>query len=312
MNLIENVLRNSILLKPGENVLIIFDEEKEDIANLFFKNCEKLRAEVYSSKIKVREETQREPPFAIKEAMKFSDVILAITSISLTHTKAVREARIFGARIASMPGISEKMFPALNVNYKKLSNECKRFAKIFEKAKTIRVKTKIGTNIVLKKGKRKVQVDDGILDKPGSLHNLPAGEVGIAPLENSSYGKIIFDTCMVGVGKIKFPIEVEVKKGKIIKISGDKEAEKLKEILRKADKNSKVLCEFSVGMNKKAKIIGEILNDEKAYSTCHFAFGDNKNIGGKNESKVHIDGVIKNPTIWFDDKLVMKNGRLIA
>ncbi len=311
MNLIENILKNSVLLKPGENVLIVFDEEKEDIASLFFKSCEKLGAEVYSSKIKVRKETEREPPLAIKEAMKFSDVVLAITSISLTHTKAVREARKYGARIATMPGINKRMFPALNLNYKKLSEECKKFAKIFEKAKIIKIKTKLGSNVILKKGKRKVQVDDGILDKPGSLHNLPAGEVGIAPLENSSYGKIVFDTCVVGVGKIKTPIEVDVRKGKIVKIFGREEAKKLKEILRKAGKNSKVLCEFSVGMNRKAKIIGNVLNDEKAYGTCHFAFGNNKSIGGKNESKVHIDGVLKSPDIWFDDKLIMKNGRLV-
>ncbi|MFH7882604.1 MAG: aminopeptidase [Candidatus Aenigmatarchaeota archaeon] len=311
MNLIENVLRNAILLKPKENVLIIFDEEKEKIANLFFKSCEKIGAEVYSSKIKIRRETKREPPFAIKEAMKFSDVVLAITSISLTHTKAVREARRHGARIATMPGINEKMFPTLNVNYKKLAEECNKFSKIFEKTKEIRVKTKLGTDLILRKGKRKVQVDDGILDKPGSLHNLPTGEVGIAPIENSANGKIVFDVCMVGIGKIKTPIKVEVKNGKIIKIFGGNEAKKLKNIFKKADKNAKILCEFSIGMNRRAKIIGEVLNDEKAFGTCHVAFGDNKSIGGRNGSKVHLDGVIKKPTILFDSKLIMKNGKLI-
>ena len=312
MKVIENVIKNAILLKPNENVLIIYDEDKKKIADLFFKACEELGAEVYSSKIRRREETKREPPLAIKEAMKFSDVILAITSISLTHTKAVREARKYGARIASMPGINEKMFPALNVDYKELAKECKAIARLFEKARRIKIKTKLGTDLALEKGRRKVQIDDGILDKPGSLHNLPAGEVGIAPLEDSASGKVVIDTCMVGVGKISSPIEIEVKRGKIVKISGKEEARKLKRILRKADKNAKILCEFSIGMNRRAKLIGEVLNDEKAFGTCHVAFGDNKSIGGRNESKVHLDGVIKRPSVWFDEKLIMENGKLVV
>ncbi len=312
MKCIENVVKNAILLKPKESVLIVYDEPKEKIANLFFKACEKFKAEVCAVKIKKRKETQREPPKAIAEAMKFSEVVLGITSISLTHTQAVRKARKYGARIATMPGINEKMFPALSVDYKKLAEECKKLAKIFEKTRKIRVKTRIGTNLVLEKGKRKVQIDDGLLDKPGSLHNLPAGEVGIAPLENSANGIIIFDTCIVGIGKVFNPVKVEVKKGKIVRIEGKEEANKLRKIFRKADKNSKILCEFSIGMNKKAKLIGEVLNDEKAFGTCHVAFGDNKSIGGKNKSNVHIDGVIQNPSIWFDEKLIMKNGKLVV
>ncbi len=308
---IENTVKNAILLKPNENALIVCDEKKEKIANLFFKVCEKFGAEVSLVKIKEREETEREPPLPIKEAMKYSDIILAITTISLTHTKAVREARKNGARIASMPSINEKMFSALDVDYKKLVKYCKKVAKLYENVKEIKIKTRKGTDLILKCKGRKVQIDDGILDKPGSLHNLPAGEVGIAPLENSANGKIVFDTCVVGVGKLKNPIEVRVKNGKIVKISGKDEAKKLMRILKKADRNAKILCEFSLGTNPKAKIIGNVLNDEKVLGTCHVAFGDNKSMGGKNESNVHIDGVIQKPTIWFDDKLIMKDGAFI-
>ena len=308
---IENTVKNAILLKPKESVLIVCDEKKEKIANLFFKICKKFGAEVSLVKIKEREETEREPPLAIKEAMKYSDIILAITTISLTHTKAVREARKNGARIASMPSINEKMFSALDVDYKKLVKYCKKVAKLYENVKEIKIKTRKGTDLILKCKGRKVQIDDGLLDKPGSLHNLPAGEVGIAPLENSANGKIVFDTCVVGVGKLKNPIEVRVKNGKIVKISGKDEAKKLMRILKKADRNAKILCEFSLGTNPKAKIIGNVLNDEKVLGTCHVAFGDNKSMGGKNESNVHIDGVIQKPTIWFDDKLIMKDGAFI-
>ena len=310
MRTIENAVKNAILLKPNENVLIIYDSPKEKIAKLFAKECEKI-TETTLARIKVRGQTKREPPKPIVEAMKNSDVVLGITTISLTHTKAVRKARKAGARIATMPDITEKMFPALAVNYKELAKNCKRIEKILNKTNVIKIKTKLGTNLTLRCKGREAQSDDGILDHSGSLHNLPTGEVGVAPIENSSNGKIVIDVCMVGVEKIKNSIEIHVKDGKMKKIVGKKEAKKLNKIFKKADKNAKILCEFSIGLNQRAKIIGKVLNDEKAIGTIHVAFGDNKSIGGKNESNVHLDGVIKKPTIWFDDKIIMKNGELL-
>lgn len=310
MNL-KNLIKNAILLKSKENVLIVCDKEKEEIARMFYDICEDLEKEVILVKIKTRKESKREPPKPIIEAMKKSDIILGITSISLTHTQAVRNAIRNGARVATMPGITKEMFPALNIDYNLLSKRCKEIKKLFSGVTEINVKTKLGTNISFKCKGRKVSMEDGILDHPGSLYNLPAGEVGTTPIENSSDGKIVFDICMVGIEKIKEPIEVIVKKGKITKIKGKNEARKLKQIIRKADKNARTLCEFSLGINSKTKLIGKVLNDEKALGTCHIAFGDNISLHGKNKSNVHLDGVINKPTVWFDNKLIMKNGEFV-
>jgi leucyl aminopeptidase (aminopeptidase T) len=311
MNCIENTVKSAVLVKPRGSVLIVYDRPKEEIANIFSDACEKSGADVCLVRIRTGKETKREPPKSIAEAMKLSDIVLGITTVSLTHTQAVREAKRKGARIATMPGITKEMFPALGVDYKNLAYDCKKVARSFVTIQTVRIKTKLGTDLVLGCNGRKIQIDDGILDHPGSLHNLPSGEVGVAPLENSASGKIVFDTCVVGIEKIKNPIEILVRSGRIIKIHGRGEARKLKQILRGADRNSKTLCEFSIGMNTEARIIGKVLNDEKVFGTCHVAFGDNLSLGGKNRSNVHIDGVLQKPTIWFDCKLIMKNGSLM-
>jgi leucyl aminopeptidase (aminopeptidase T) len=113
---------------------------------------------------------------------------------------------------------------------------------------------------------------------------------------------------MSGIGAIKNPIHITVQKGKITKIEGHHETKKFRDILLSSDKNARTLCEFSLGLNDKAVLIGEVLNDEKALGTCHIAFGDNINIGGKNKSNVHMDGVIKKPTIICDDDMIVKDG----
>lgn len=53
-----------------------------------------------------------------------------------------------------------------------------------------------------------------------------------------------------------------------------------------------------------------LLEDEKKLGTVHIALGDNKSMGGKINVPIHVDGVILNPTVYFDDKIIMKNGKL--
>src|SRR3972149_9847149 len=65
-------------------------------------------------------------------------------------------------------------------------------------------------------------------------------------------------------------------------------------------KNSRNIAELGIGINKKAKLIGKILQDEKVLGTAHIAFGNNKSYGGKIYSEVHLDCIIKKPTIIAD------------
>ena len=85
-----------------------------------------------------------------------------------------------------------------------------------------------------------------------------------------------------------------------------KEAEKLEILLR--NRNNATLCELGIGTNYAARLIGVILEDEKAYQTVHIAFGTNVGFGGNNQADCHMDGIIKNPTLYLDDKLVMLDG----
>ena len=53
------------------------------------------------------------------------------------------------------------------------------------------------------------------------------------------------------------------------------------------------------------------LEDEKVLGTCHIALGNNYSFGGKVNVPIHLDGIIKKPTIIFDDKIIMKEGKLL-
>jgi aminopeptidase len=46
--------------------------------------------------------------------------------------------------------------------------------------------------------------------------------------------------------------------------------------------------------------------------TIHIAFGDNKSMGGSIRVASHLDGLVKSPTVWFDDRMIMDAGRLLV
>jgi leucyl aminopeptidase (aminopeptidase T) len=314
MDNLASAVRDALMIKKGESVTILHDKAKEKIAIDFGFACMEAGGEVCLVEVKGMRENRREPSKQTVALMKKSDVVLGITSISLTHTDAVRSALKAGARVATMPGITESLYPALAVDYRKMDKTCRNLEATFKKAHVARITTIKGTDISLRFSGRKIERDDGLLDKPGSLHNLPAGEVGVAPIEDSADGKIVVDICMAGVNdgrKLKKPIAIFVKKGKITSIVGGNEATLLKKVFSKAKKNATTIAEFSIGTNVKAKTLGNVLNDEKAYGTCHFAFGDNLSLGGRTHSNVHLDGVVSKPTIIFDGKVIMKDGKLL-
>ena len=154
------------------------------------------------------------------------------------------------------------------------------------------------------RGRRGVS-SPGVYREKGQAGNLPSGESYIAPIETGANGTMVIDGSMVGIGLLEQPLEVKVKDGVLQSIQG-KEAEKLEILLR--NRNNATLCELGIGTNYAARLIGVILEDEKAYQTVHIAFGTNVGFGGNNQADCHMDGIIKNPTLYLDDKLVMLDG----
>ncbi|MBI2656834.1 aminopeptidase [Candidatus Woesearchaeota archaeon] len=250
-----------------------------------------------------------EPSKHVSDEMLKYDVILIPTTKSLSHTKARENASRKGARIASMPGITAEMMKrALNVDFNKIKIINKKLIEKLKDKNKIKIMTKKGTTIEFQVKGRKWIGDDGIYTKKGAFGNLPAGEIFIAPLENKTKGVIIVDASVGGIGKVDKNIKIIIKNGFIEKISGGKIANSFKKLLK--DRLCKNVAELGIGTNCKAKITGNVLEDEKAAGTCHIAFGNNRHFGGKVDVPFHVDVVIKNPTIYADGVLIMKDGKI--
>ncbi|MBZ0183163.1 MAG: aminopeptidase [Melioribacteraceae bacterium] len=300
--------------KKKESVLIVTDENKREIGYAMYHNALKLGHETLLVEMKAREINGEEPPKNVAELMKKFDVVLCPTTKSLTHTDARREASALGVRIATFPGITEDVLVrGLNADYKKIAALTLKLKKLMEKTKIVRVTAPNGTDITMDISKQKIIPSKGLFHKKGESGNLPTGEAFCAPVEGSAEGVFVVDGSMAGIGVLeKSTITIEVKKGMAVKISGGKEAKKLETMLDKVGKKARNIAELGIGTNDKAKLSGLILEDEKVKGTVHIALGNNVTMGGSVNVPIHLDGVIKKPTLYFDGKEVMKNGKLLV
>ena len=198
------------------------------------------------------------------------------------------------------------VFSGINdVDWKKVLLQQKKLADLLTKTKKVRIVGK-ETDLVLVKAGRKAVSSYG-------EHNMPDGEVFTSVVEDEVDGIISYTYPALYLGKEFHNVRLEFKKGKVIKAKAEKGEKDLNKILD-MDSGSRIIGELGIGNNYSIKrFTKDILFDEKIGGSIHIALGQgHKETGSKNESVLHWD-MIKdlrnNGELWFDDKLVQKDGR---
>ena len=259
-------------------------------------------------------------------------------------------------RGAWTPGITPDMMNrTAAIDYKELQARCAGLTEIFKGAVSVRVTAPGGTDLLVPINGRALMADDGDFSKPGTGGNIPAGGVLISPVVGGSQledsdgkvleqqgggfeGTIVYDGSMTfsdGDSILETPITCKVEKGFVTDISGGAEARRLLKTIMEAElrpfvlekegklpqgqagvykKNARNIGELGIGLNPAANITGNMLEDEKAFHTCHFAIGENYDNDAP--SLIHLDGVVREPTIvlTYGDgttRTILENGVLL-
>jgi aminopeptidase len=307
-------IQQCMAVKKNEKILVVTDEIKREIGYSLYMNAIRLGYKALLVEMKSGKIHGEEPSDEVAHLMQQFDVVLIPTAKSLTHTDARRNASKKGARIATFPGITkEVMIRGLNADYKKIDKLSTKLAVILREGNEIRVTAPSGTDISFKIEGRKAIASKGLYHKNGESGNLPTGETFVAPVEGTSNGVFVVDGSMAGLGLIKdSKIRVEVKNGYATKITGGTAAKKLKKMLDSVGREARNIAEFGIGTNDSAKLNGVLLEDEKVLGTVHIALGNNISMGGSVNVPIHLDGVIKQPSVYLDGKEIMKIGRLLV
>ena len=296
-------------LKKGENTLVLCDKPLRNIGYTLFEKAVELEAQAFLMEMVPLSTHGEEPPSMVTEAMKAADIVVIPTSTSLSHTQARKEANANGARIATLPSITEDIINrAINVDYQAIRKRSETIADMMTAADTARITTGKGTDITLVLKGREGEPDCGIYHNPGDFGNLPAGEAYIAPLEGESEGTLVVDGAIAGIGRLEKLVTITVEEGMAQTIENCPE---LEEKLDEHGRMARNIAELGVGTNDKATVIGNILEDEKVMGTVHVAMGNNALFGGNVNVPVHLDCIILNPTLTIGDELIIDKGTLL-
>jgi leucyl aminopeptidase (aminopeptidase T) len=306
-------VRDCMGVRPGERVLVVTDAPLRTIGYAAFEAARDLGNDVLLIEMLPRKTNGEEPPADVAELMTQYDVVLCPTSKSLTHTDSRRNASAKGVRVATLPGVTEEvMVRCMNADYNEIAARTFRICELMRTTRVIRVKAPAGTDITMPIEGREAHASSGVFREKGLYGNLPTGEAYLAPLEGLSNGVVVVDGSMASVGMVDEPIRITVRDGYATDITGGESARRLIALLEPHGKDGRTVAEFGIGTNDKAILTGVILEDEKVMGTIHIAFGDNKSMGGSVRVASHLDGLVRQPTVWFDDRIIMEEGRLLV
>jgi len=307
------IVHTCLKIKKSEAVLVVTDEQLYDIGHLLWHTASKVTTNAALLEIKWSRKKDAEPPSTVCGAMLLADVLLLATSRSLSHTQARRKACRRGARVVTMPDITaDTMRRAVDIDYRENARRSRILADILTIGQEAHLTTPAGTNAYFPIAGKKGYADTGLVHEPGSFSNLPAGESCVGPSEGKSHGRVVIERGMANFATRDDSIIFDVKDGHVQRIKGGDGAEQLRRLLSKFGPKARNIAELGIGTNPKARIVGCTLEDEKTRGTAHVAVGNSISFGGKVDVPVHLDGILLQPTLTVDSKVIIDNGQLIV
>lgn len=323
-NAAHRLIDDILVVKPGENVAITCDPKTDSemskwIAEAVYEAAAfPIIIETYPPEGKGVLGEDELPVNVLSAALSEADVWIEINQRQLLYSKPFEIALERNKKIRYM--VLAEMTPDVfirtigNVDARKLKPLILGIKDLLENSKTVRVKTAIGTDVVFEvDNDHFLGLDYGECAHPG-FHTM-AGCINIVPRFGSVNGDIIIDGTLTDKGVIKGErVHLEVKDGIIESISGTDAADWFRNYLRDFnDPNMYKIAHLSIGLNPGAIFSGSTPEDERGWGVTTWGIGSVPATDAPPDGQravSHCDGTCAKSTIWFDDRLIMKDGEI--
>lgn len=236
--------------------------------------------------------------------IKGTTIIIVMSEYSATAPIKGFAKKYSHLRGATMPHAARFMEKtSLSADYSTIQDRCRRMAPIFKEA--------VGAEATFSTGHKcyfDISLNNPVHRSDAYLHlevagtiaavcNLPTGEVYVVPNENDN-------SKTEGELPEKLGDEIAVyvvKHNKIVDVKGKSDQAKKQREAFQNDPARSNIAEFAIGCNDKAKVCGNILEDEKA--GFHWAYGRSEHFGGKVGPKNFIapSSVIHQDVVYAKD-----------
>jgi aminopeptidase len=340
-------MREVIGLREGEEVLIVtnFEGDVFPVARAIFDVTKELKGRPTMAIQEMKTIYTYAERIVLAALKAEPDVIVSLSANKMgkdPHGLAVGYAgrdgkkydHIFDKLIDGDKKVRGFWSPATNVamfercvalDYGEMQAKAASIKKALGGAREIHVTSPAGTDAYVSVKGRVCKTDDGNFRLPGLGGNLPAGEVFISPAIAGVSGTIVFDGTVDLVPDAvipKKPVKVILKDGYVARVTGGEEAKGLLKVIEKGEAmarekglkdeehNARHIGELGIGINYKARMTGNLLEDEKVGKTVHFAIG--ANYDNDANALIHQDCLVMKPSMWVDSRQIMKDGKLLV
>jgi len=316
-----SVVRTCMQVRSVESVLVITDPETSEVGRALYEAAAEVTDRVLLMMMPPGHREGSEPPNAVADLMRRQDVVLMATRLSLTHTKARAMASRDNVRVASLPGIDAATFASggITADYNALQKEISGLNPLLRRRREVHVTSEAGTDLKFTTGGRWILEDNGICNRPGAITNLPAGKVFVLPKEGTAHGRIVIDGSWEGE-KLETPLSILIEDGIISDVGGGELAEDVHRRMNVAKTGLRpskaalvgTLAEFGFGMNPRARLVGNPLEDLVFRGGAYFAFGNNKALGGNVGVPLNMRGVCRKASVALEDVDLLVDGKVTA
>lgn len=296
-----NALKVVLSVKEGERLLVVYDEEKRDIAESFKAGAERLGAITGMYLLPGGDRPLKEIPKTLEGMLNDYDVFIntfkGLAEETPFRVKLLGMQTTGPGRVGHAPGITREMMcdGPMDVDFNTIAISASRLMEMFRGAISVHVTAPGGTDLTLDIKDRDFHYDVRI-DK-GEIGNLPAGEIWCAPVEDGTNGVAVIDGSIGDVGPVDSPLRITIEGGRVRDIECEDGLFRTYILkLLALDDMADVIGELGIGLNPKARLSGNLLEEEKAGRTAHIAFGHNADMsGGRNTSVTHRDFLFHRP-----------------
>ncbi|MBN9427720.1 MAG: hypothetical protein J0H09_14545 [Burkholderiales bacterium] len=262
----------------------------------------------------------------LMEALCAADLICVFHPPNFTGWQ--RRVRDAGARVLSIADSPDVLARLLSPPG--LKEAVQLASALWGKARHIRLTSKAGTDLSWTRGEFKVKEQYGFAEAPGRFDAWGAGHITNFPDEGSSNGVVVLQPgdmwILPYIRAIENPVRLVIRDGFIREVEGGLDAKAFRYWLdsnkRSADDmDPYAVSHLGVGLHPGGKW-DQIMRHGNSFEHLHimarvfagnflFSTGPNTDMGGKRDTKGHIDMPMCDCTVLLDGEPLMQEGRFV-
>ncbi len=212
----------------------------------------------------------------------------------------------------SLEALEDVLLPALGASVEELQREIGRVLEAVKGGQVITIRSGDNHELRLKHGDRAWLNDDGYIEvddqlRGGIASNLPAGSIYATFIEGETQGRLWLPQAGAATDVV-----LHFDAGRIFEIEAASGADALNAELDSHSGEPRRVSHVGLGLNPYlSQPIGWTLVDEHIHGHLFVSLGENRYMGGQNESSLNVDYSIPGATLMVDDRVIVSEGQVV-